>query len=107
AFPAVVLEVVSLQQITSLPLSVSDITISLDPPRGHPWHCEPIIDYTLRVCATQRYLDGHPPIRNRDDLLGHAFIGYIGEMIFMAGLDYLTEVNPKLRPMLQCTSIFS
>lgn len=107
AFPAVVLEVVSLQQITSLPLSVSDITISLDPPRGHPWHSEPIMDYSLHVCATQDYLDRSQAIRDRDDLLGHTFIGYIDEMIFMAGLDYLAEVNPKLQTALQCTSIFS
>ncbi len=107
AFPALDLEVVAIQQISSFSPKVADLAVYLDPPRGSPYHTERVADYSLRVYGEASYLEQHPPVKDRDDLLDHPFIGYVEEMIFMPGLDYLAEVNPRIRTQIQCSSIFS
>lgn len=104
-FPALSLELVSIQQILSLSRKVSDLAVTLDPPKAGPYWAERLSDYSLHLYATRDYLQSAPPIRGREDLMDHAFVGYIDEMIFAPGLDYLGEVNPGLRPRLQFSSI--
>lgn len=104
-FPALSLELVSIQQILSLSRKVSDLAIVLEQPKAGPYWAEKLSDYTLQLYATREYLAGAPPIRQREDLLDHPFVGYIDELIFAPGLDYLGEVHPGLKPRFQFSSI--
>lgn len=107
AFPQLAIEVVSIQQLASFTPNINDITVVIDPPNGAAWHSEKIADYSLHIYGHRDYLAAHGHPRSREDLLDHAFIGYINEMIFMPGLDYLAEVHSRIRPKLQFSSIFS
>lgn len=104
-FPALSLELVSIQQILSLSRKMSDLAVLLDPPKAGPYWAEKLADYSLHLYATRAYLDAAPPIRGREDLMDHPIVGYIDEMIFAPGLDYLGEVHPGLRPRFQFSSI--
>lgn len=106
-FPAIALEVVSIQQIMSLSRKVADVAVLLDPPKAGPYWIEKITDYSLHLFASADYLARHPPIETREDLARHAFVGYIEEMIFAPGLDYMGDVYPGIRPRFQSSSIFS
>ena len=106
-FPALTLELAAIQQLAAYTPNATDLSIMLDPPRGSPYFSEKIVDYSLHVYGSRDYLAARPPIVSRDDFLAHNFIGYIDGMVFMPSLDYLFEVAPKLRAVLQCSSIFS
>jgi DNA-binding transcriptional LysR family regulator len=104
-YPNLSLELVTIQQIMSLSRKEADIAISLDPPKGGPYEIEKITDYRLSIYGARSYLAERPEIRKRDDLLLHPFIGYIQDMIFAPGLDYLGDVHPGIKPRFQSSSI--
>ncbi|PZO66718.1 MAG: LysR family transcriptional regulator [Paracoccus denitrificans] len=106
-FPRLTLELAAIQQLASYTPNMSDLSVVLDPPKASTYFTEKIVDYGLHVYGSRDYLATHPPVSQRDDFLSHDFISYIDGMVFMPSLDYLFEVAPKLRPALQCSSIFS
>jgi DNA-binding transcriptional LysR family regulator len=107
AYPNLALELVTIQQIMSLSRKEADLAVSLDPPKAGPYDCEKIADYSLHVYGSRRYLDRHGPVRSRDELLQHPFIGYIEDMIFAPGLDYLGDVHRGIKARFQSSSIFA
>lgn len=106
-FPNLSLELVTIQQIMSLSRKEADLAVSLDPPKAGPYFCEKISDYSLHVYGSRRYLERHGPVESRDALLQHPFIGYIEDMIFAPGLDYLGDVHPGIKARFQSSSIFA
>lgn len=105
--PNISLELVTIQQIMSLSRKEADVAVALDPSKAGPYVSEKIGDYSLHVYGARSYLADSAPIRRRDDLLDHPFIGYIEDMIFAPGLDYLGDVHHGLRAKFQSSSIFA
>ena len=106
-YPNISLELVTIQQIMSLSRKEADIVVVLDPPKAGPYFTEKLTDYHLQVYGSRDYLASHPPVESRSDLPDHAFIGYIEDMIFAPGLDYLGDVHPRIKPQFQSSSIFA
>lgn len=107
AFPQIGLELITLTQVLSLSRREADLTVTLDPAPGGTYGSEKLADYHLRIYAAPAYLDGAAPIRLREDLPDHPFLGYIEEMLFAPSLDYLNEVHPAIRPMFKSSSILN
>lgn len=101
------LELVTIQQIMALSRKEADVAVVLDPPKGGPYYTEKLTDYHLKIYASRDYIAGHGEPQHRDELLEHAFIGYIQDMIFAPGLDYLGDIHPRIRPHIQSSSIFA
>jgi DNA-binding transcriptional LysR family regulator len=99
------IEMVTIQQIVSLSKREADMSITLTSPRTDFYRYEKIATYRLFVYGLRSYLDEHPPIEKREDLLAHRMIGYIEDMIFTPGLDYHREILPGLRATYQSSSI--
>jgi DNA-binding transcriptional LysR family regulator len=106
-YPNIVLELVTIQQIMSLSRKEADLGVVLDEPKGGPYFSEKLTDYHLQVYGSRDYLSASPAITCRDDLLRHPFVGYIEDMIFAPGLDYLGDIHPRIRPQFQSSSIFA
>ena len=106
-FPAIALELVALPQIISLSRRETEISITLDPIKASTFVSEKLTDYTLGVYGAPSYLKTAAPIRSRADLLDHPFGGYIEDMVYAPGLDYLGDVHPRLRPVFKSSSIFN
>ena len=104
-YPHVDLELVTIQQILSLSRKEADLAIVLEPPKGGPYLSEKLGDYTLRVYGARRKLEAQPPIANRAALLAQPFVGYIEDMIFSPGLDYLGDVHKGLKAQFQSSSL--
>ncbi len=102
--PNVSIEMVAIQQIVSLSRREADIAITLQAPETGRFVVERLTDYVLFVYGTKSYLAGAARICLRDDLQNHPFTGYINDLIFMPGLDYLDEVGAH-RPQLQSSSL--
>ena len=106
-YPNISLELVTIQQIMSLSRKEADVVVVLDPPKAGPYFSEKLTDYHLQVYGSRDYLARNPPITRRDNLPEHVFIGYIEDMIFAPGLDYLDDIHPRIRPQFQSSSIFA
>ncbi|WP_183789662.1 LysR family transcriptional regulator [Allorhizobium borbori] len=105
--PNITVELITIQQIMALSRKEADVAVTLDPPKAGPYVSEKVMDYTLHIYAARSYLTGKPPITGKEDLLGHFFIGYVQDMIFSPGLDYLRDVHTGLRASFQSSSIFA
>lgn len=106
-FPRVDLELITMTQVMSLSRREADLSVTVDPVDKGPYQSVKLLNYDLGLYAARSYLTEAPPLRSRDDLPGHAFIGYIEGMLFSPGLDYLDEVHPGVRPGLKGSSIFN
>lgn len=104
-YPNLTIELLTLQQIVALSRREADIAISLQPPETGRFFREKLTDYALFVYGARSYLDAHPPIATADDLRDHIFCGYIDDLVFVRGLDYLDEVAKGLRARLQSSSL--
>jgi DNA-binding transcriptional LysR family regulator len=107
AHPAIGVELITIQQIVSLSRREADMSVTIAPPQSDRYHRELITPYQLYVYGSRTYLENHPSIQSPNDLRGHAFVGYILDMIFTPGLDYLNEVAPGIRPHYQCSSLYA
>ncbi|WP_118132652.1 LysR family transcriptional regulator [Oceanicella sp. SM1341] len=103
--PNLSVEVVTIQQILSLSRREADVAVALSPQKAPHYVSEPMGDYRLFVYGARDYLDRHPPIADAADLRAHRFCGYIEDMVFTPGLNYLNEILPGLRAQYQNSSI--
>ncbi len=104
-YPNLHIELLTLQQIVALSRREADIAITLQPPDTGRFVHEKLTDYSLFVYGSRDYVAGRPPIRTREDLREHVFCGYIDDLVFVRGLDYLDEVAKGLRAKLQSSSL--
>jgi DNA-binding transcriptional LysR family regulator len=104
-YPNLTIELLTLQQIVALSRREADIAISLQPPDTGLFFREKLTDYALFVYGSRTYLEGRPQIVSRADLTDHVFCGYIDDLVFVRGLDYLDEINKGLRAKLQSSSL--
>lgn len=103
--PRLKVELVMIQQIVALSRREGDVAIALTPPKESRFVAHRLTDYRLGLYAAPGYLERHAPIRRRDDLVAHAFVGYVDDLVFTRGLDYLDDVLPGLKARLQSSSL--
>ena len=105
AHPRLAVELITIQQIVALSRREADVAVTMTlPPSGNFVH-EHLTDYRLFVYGSKTYLASRPPIRSRDDLGVHPFIGYVDDLIFTRALNYLSEIRPQLHARLQNSSL--
>lgn len=95
ANPNLAVELIAIQQIVALSRRESDVAVTLDPPQSGRFVREVLTEYVLFVYGARDYLAEHEPLETRADLVRHTFIGYIDDLVFMRGLDYLDEVGGR------------
>ncbi len=103
--PRLSVELLTIQQIVAMSRRDTDIIITLSPPDSRKFVQETLTDYRLFVYGTRDYLNAKPPVTCAQDLKKHDFTGYIDELVFTRGLDYLTELEASLQARLQCSSL--
>ncbi len=104
-YPNLAVELLTLQQIVALSRREADIAISLQPPDVGQLFREKLTDYALLVYGSRAYLEAHAPIRQREDFAAHTFCGYIDDLVFVRGLDYLDEVSKGIKARLKSSSL--
>jgi DNA-binding transcriptional LysR family regulator len=105
AHPGLLVEFVTIQQIVSLSRREADLSVTLSAPSAGPYRSERIAVYRLFLYASRDYLARNGPIETRTDVDRHPLIGYVEDMIFTPGLDYLAEILPGMRAGYQSSSI--
>ena len=105
AHPGLLVEFVTIQQIVSLSRREADLSVTLHAPSAGPYRSEQVATYRLFLYASRDYLARHGPIRSRADIAAHPLVGYVEDMIFTPGLDYLSDILPGMRAGYQSSSI--
>lgn len=77
----------------SLSKREADIVIALRAPSAGRVVARRLIDYDLRLYGSESYLSDLSPIRDVADLGKQHFVGYIGDLVQMPGLNYLSEIS--------------
>lgn len=99
--PELTLELVAITGGFSLSKREADIAIALSPPHEGRLTARKLSDYRLGLYASDAYLAGRRPIRDRDDLQDQRFIGYVEDLIHTEELDYLrrgeTHVEARIK----------
>lgn len=99
------IELLTIQQIVAMSRRETDIHISLAPLGTRKFVQERLTDYRLFIYGSRDYLKAKPPIILSEDLKKHDFVGYIDELVFTRGLDYMHELETGLQARLQCSSV--
>jgi DNA-binding transcriptional LysR family regulator len=106
-FPGITLEIMPVPRFISLSKREADIAISLEQPQRGPYLRTLLGEYTLRLYGTRAYLEQNPPIRNREDLEHHRYIGYVEELLFSDDLRYLDDIVPAANVGFRSTSVIA
>lgn len=100
-------DILPLPHFISLSKREADIVIALERPEHGPYVCCKLCDYSLRLYATQDYLDNHPPLNSSTDLAEHKFISYVDDLAFSSELLYLSNLLPGAQAQLRSTSVIA
>lgn len=105
--PELRLGLVALPRVFNLSKREADIAVALTPPNQQKQIVRKLTGYRLGLYASKRYLADAAPIRRLSDLKTHVFVGYIGELLYSAELDYLPELGFPVRPAFESSSIMA
>lgn len=105
--PHLQVDLLAVPRMVNLSRREADIVITLDRPERGPYIITRLTDYVLRLYASERYLAGRAPIRSRDDLREHSFVGYIDDLLYSKELHYLEELGRPRHVALRSTSILA
>jgi DNA-binding transcriptional LysR family regulator len=81
-YPGLEVELVSVPRFVSITNREADIAITLEQPSADLLISRLLTCYRLSLYASPEYLKQAPPLRNRDDLSKHQWIGYVDDLLF-------------------------
>lgn len=92
ANPGLEVQLVALPRVFNLSKREADLAIAVSRPETGRLTVQKLTDYKLHLACSRDYLACNP-VRGASDLIQHAFVGYIPDLIFDKELDYLTEIG--------------
>jgi len=92
--PRLVVQLVAGSAVFSLAKREADVAVSVSRPPAGRLLVSKLIDYDLGLYAAPAYLDDAAAIASCDDLKGHRFVSYIGDLLHFPELDFLQNVVP-------------
>jgi DNA-binding transcriptional LysR family regulator len=107
AHPDLEIELVANPRMFSLSRREADIAVSMARPTQGRVYAHKLNDYSLGVYAARGYLETHLPIKSRQDLVDHPWVGYVEDLMWTAELDYLPQISAALVPTLRISNVIS
>jgi len=104
-YPQLTIQLVAASAVFSLARRDADIVISVSRPPAGRLTVSKLIDYDLALYAAPAYLDTRAPIAASDDLAGHRFVSYIGDLLTFPELDVLQHVAPDGATSLESSNL--
>lgn len=105
--PDLRIDLLAVPRMVRLARHEADIVITLERPERGPYIITRLTDYSLRLYASNEYLQSHPPILRREDLRDHRFISYIEDLLYSKELAYFDEIGKPAQVGLRSTSILA
>ncbi|QIH08734.1 MULTISPECIES: LysR family transcriptional regulator [unclassified Pseudomonas] len=106
-YPGLEVELVAVPRFVSILNREAEISIHLERPSADMLVTRKLTDYRLALYASQAYLDRAPPLRNREDLGRHAWIGYVNDLLFSQELMFLNSFCRNPQVLFHSTSVIA
>ncbi|MFS1286238.1 LysR family transcriptional regulator [Pseudomonas piscis] len=106
-YPGLEVELVAVPRFVSILNREAEISIHLERPNADMLVTRKLTDYRLALYASQAYLDRAPPLRNREDLGRHAWIGYVNDLLFSQELMFLNSFCRNPQVLFHSTSVIA
>jgi len=103
--PDIEIELVAETRRMSLSKREADIAINFARPDSGRLFSWKLCDYRLKLYATRRYLDQHPPIGTQDDLASLHFVSYIDDLIEMPELRFFENTIRNAHVVFRSTNV--
>lgn len=107
SYPGLEIELVANPRNFSLSKREADLAVSMGPPEDGRVYARKLVDYALGLYAAKSYCDSRPPIRTREDLENHRWIGYVEDLMWTQELNYLPQVSQNISPPLHISNVIS
>lgn len=105
--PELEVQIVAMPRLFSLSKREADLAISLAQPSEGRLVSRKLTDYQLGLYASPDYLAAAPPLRSREDLAHHRFVGYIDDLIFAQELNYVPMIGKNIRPQIKSSNLIA
>jgi DNA-binding transcriptional LysR family regulator len=105
--PELEVQLVAMASTFSLSKREADIVIALTVPQEGRLIARKLTDYRLGLYAAPAYLRSNPEILGPQDLSGHRLIGYIDDLLYTPELDYLRQIDERIKPMLKSSNLIA
>jgi DNA-binding transcriptional LysR family regulator len=106
-YPGLEVELVAVPRFVSILNREAEISIHLERPAADMLVTRKLTDYRLALYASQDYLDRSPPLRSREDLGRHAWIGYVDDLLFSQELMFLNSFCRNPQVVFHSTSVIA
>lgn len=103
--PEVLIELVTASNWINLSKREADILISFPRPNGLRLACEKIGEFQLRLYASHSYIARRGEPQNAAELEGHDFIDYIGDLIQIPAVRWLSDVIRRPKVVFRSSSL--
>ena len=104
-YPQLQVQLVAASAIFSLSKRDADIVVSVSRPPTGRLLVSKLVDYDLGLYGAPSYLDARPPIGCTEDLGGHRFVSYIGDLLNFPELDVLQHIAPDGSTSLESSNL--
>ncbi len=105
--PDLRLDLLLLPRFANLATREADLGVTLDPPETGRYVVSRLTPVRYYLYGAPEYLATHPPIRSRDDLQQHAFVGYVEDFLLSSGLNFIDELGVIPDRRFSCTGMMA
>jgi DNA-binding transcriptional LysR family regulator len=103
-FPQLAIELISVQRL-SMSKRDFDLAVAMSPMQEDKYTSERLVDYKLYVYASKAYLDSSEPIRKKEDLIHHHFVGHLDYLSAGRTSSYLDGIDKGVVARVQSSSV--
>ena len=96
--PSLSIQLVPVPRSFSLSRREADIAITVERPTEGRLVAGKLVDYTLGLYASRRYIEANGLPASIADLKMHRLIGYVPDLVISPSLDYGPEISPDWQP---------
>lgn len=104
-YPGLEVELVAVPRFVSIINREAEISVHLERPNADLLITRKLTDYRLALYASPAYLAKAAPLRNREDLALHQWIGYVDDLLFSQELLFLNSFCRSPQVAFRSTSV--
>lgn len=102
--PHLKIQLVPVPHAFSLSQREADIAITIERPVEGRLTCKRLVDYTLGLYASPAYVASHGTPARTEDLKAHRLVSYVGDLVFSASLNFVSEFSRNWHASLEISS---
>lgn len=104
-YPALTIRLVPMPKIFSVTKREVDIAITLERPDDGRLICRKVVDYRLRLYASNKYLERSSALSSPDDFKSHTLVTTLSDILWSPTIDYFGAQTTSWRSRFECANL--